>query len=371
MIEKAYVNVRAIAEKAGVSPITVSRALRNAPNVAEATKAKVRKAAEALGYRPDPLVSAYASRMRQGHRASSGGVTLAWLSSDPPGKPLPWLDPYRRGVEQRAAELAFDLDETIHTGGLSGERVRRILEARGIRGVIIPNINYFGEELPELPTVVTVGIGPSMAERPQHNVSTDAFVGMGVLVSRLMSLGYRRIGFCEHNMGSFITQGQAWGGFLFHQKRLDQKDVIPVMNGLDIGNFPNECEQKFKAWVKKHQPDAVISGFNQAKSWLESLGISVPRDMGLAHYSLADDTPGWSGLDPAPEQMGVAAVDLLTAHILRNEYGTPRLPKHMKFGGRWVEGKTTRQVRMVDVPQDVEPPGFSHSLEWFHREVFE
>jgi hypothetical protein len=68
--------------------------------------------------------------------------------------------------------------------------------------------------------------------------------------------------------------------------------------------------------------------------------------------------------------MGASVVDLLTAHILRNQYGTPDPPKHMKFGGHWVEGTTTRRVRVVELPQDVEPPGFSHSLEWFYGEVF-
>jgi DNA-binding LacI/PurR family transcriptional regulator len=369
MTKGTQLNVREIAKRAGVSHITVSRALRDAPNVAAETKARVREVAERLGYRPNPLVSAYAAQVRRG-KGVSGGCTLAWLSSDPVGKAWRWLRPYQRGVERRAAELGFDLDETIHTESLSGERVRKMLEARGIRGVIIPNIHYYGEELPEMPAVVTVGLGPSMSERPQHNVSMDAFVGMGVLISRLISLGYKRIGFCEHNMGTFITQGQAWGGFLFHQQRVGAELPIPVLKGLDIGTDPKVSEKIFKDWVTTYQPDAVISGFYHAKEWLESMGISVPGDIGLVHYALADDTEGWSGLDPGAERMGAAAVDLLTAHIQRNEYGTPEMPKHMKFGGRWVEGATTRRVRKVKVPQDVEPPGFSHSLGWFEREVF-
>jgi len=365
------VNVRTIAAEAGVSPITVSRALRNAPNVSEKTKEKVLTAAEALGYRPDPLISAYASRIRQSRPATEGGVTLAWLSSDRPEQKRPWLAPFHRGVVKRSAGLGFDLDETIHTQGMSGKRVKQLLEARGIRGIIIPNLHYFADELPDLPSIVSVGIGPSMAERPQHNVSIDAFINVGVIFSRLITLGYERIGFCEHTGGTFNTQGQAMGGYLFHQHRVPTENRIPPLIGLDVGNEADACRKEVLKWVYRYQPDVVITGFCYFKDWLVEAGLDVPGDLGVTHYSLADDTPGWSGVDPEPEKIGAAAVDLLTAHILRNEYGTPRQPKRMRFGGKWVEGTTTRILREMSVPQDVEPPGYSHSLEWYYHEFFQ
>ncbi len=364
------VNIRRVAEKAGVAPITVSRALRNAPNVSEPTRQKVVQAAESLGYKPDPLVSAYASRIRQSRPAAEGGVTLAWLSSDGPDDERPWIAPFQRGVVKRSAELGFDLDETVYTGGMSGNRVRQLLEARGVRGIVIPNLHYYGDEIPDLPSIVSVGIGPSMAERPQHNVSVDAFINVGVIFSRLLTLGYERIGFCEHTGGTFNTQGQAMGGYLFHQHRIAEKHRIPPLIGLDLGNECDASRKEVLNWVDRYQPDAVITGFCFLRGWLEEAGQDVPGDIGITHYSLADDTPGWSGVDPRPEMIGAAAVDLLTAHILRNEYGTPAQPKRMRFGGRWVQGATTRKQRDVFVPQDVEPPGYSHSLEWYHHEFF-
>jgi DNA-binding LacI/PurR family transcriptional regulator len=131
-----------------------------------------------------------------------------------------------------------------------------------------------------------------------------------------------------------------------------------------------ECRAETQKWIEQHRPEVVITGFHLMNDWLSGYGLEVPGDIGLVHYSLADDTPGWSGVDPDAERIGEAAVDLLTAHILRNEYGTPEQPKLMRFGGRWVEGDTTRRVREVETPQDVEPPGYSHSLEWYDRELF-
>ncbi|QYU66866.1 LacI family DNA-binding transcriptional regulator [Leptolyngbya sp. 15MV] len=58
-----------VAERAGVSQSTVSRALAGSPVIAETTRGKVVKAAEELGY----FVDERAARLRRG---STG--TLAW-----------------------------------------------------------------------------------------------------------------------------------------------------------------------------------------------------------------------------------------------------------------------------------------------------
>lgn len=65
-----------VAEAAGVSPITVSRALRGERAVAAELVERVRAAAEALGYVPDPAARALASR-----RSSHVAVLIPKLSN--------------------------------------------------------------------------------------------------------------------------------------------------------------------------------------------------------------------------------------------------------------------------------------------------
>ena len=367
MAKVTSVNVREIAAKAGVSHITVSRALRNAPNVSPETRAKIQKISAEMGYKPNPLVAAYASQMRRA-KGEPGGCTLAWLSGEPLQKKIPWLRPYQTGVERRAAELGYSLDETICTKGLSKDRLASLIEARGIRGIIVPSLHYFSTEVPEIQSVVMVSLGNSLTSRPVHSVSPNTFVNMSTLFSHLLALGYRRIGFCEHLFGTAITQGAAWGGYLFHQQRLAPENRIPPLTGLDVGTHEQACEQKFVDWVRTHKPDCIISGFLHPMAWLKRMKIAVPEKIGLAHYRLADDTPGWSGIDPSPEAMGAAAVDLLSAHIQRNEYGTPTITKHMKFAGDWVEGETTRPLRSRIPREEPDPASHSHSIDWFLRE---
>lgn len=367
MAKVSSVNVREIAAKAGVSHITVSRALRNAPNVSPETRAKIQKISAEMGYKPNPLVAAYASQMRRA-KGETGGCTLAWLSGEPLQKKIPWLRPYQTGVERRAAELGYSLDETICTKGFSKERLASLIEARGIRGVIVPSLHYFSTEVPEIQSVVMVSLGNSLTSRPVHSVSPNTFMNMSTLFSHLLALGYQRIGFCEHLFGTALTQGAAWGAYLFHQQRLPAKNRLPPLTGLDVGNHEQACEKAFADWVRNQKPDCIISGFMHPRKWLTAMGLSIPEDIGLAHYRLADETPGWSGIDSFPEAMGAAAVDLLSAHIQRNEYGTPEIAKHMKFTGEWIEGQSTRTLRRPKKSAELNPPSHSHSLEWFQTE---
>ena len=60
----------AVAERAGFSRATVSRALRNHPGIPEATRQRVVDAAAALGYRPNPLVAALMAQLHTGRSAS-------------------------------------------------------------------------------------------------------------------------------------------------------------------------------------------------------------------------------------------------------------------------------------------------------------
>jgi LacI family transcriptional regulator len=369
MAKVSTVNVREIAAKAGVSHITVSRALRDAPNVSAETKARVREIAKELGYKPNPLVGAYAAQIRRSQGAPPD-CNLAWLGSEltPGHKDHAWIRPYRDGAAARAAELGFVLEQRLDPGSLSSKRLGSMLEARGIRGVVVPHLLYEGPELNELNSAARVGIGPTPSAIPMHTVTPDHFSNMATAFSHLLALGYRHIGFCEHLHGMVTNQGALWGAFLLNQNRLPVRDRVPALTGLHVGSTHREAEARFRTWFRKEKPDAILCTFAHVRDWLVG-ETRVPEDTGLAHMVLADDTPGWSGIDVMPRRIGAAAVDLLAAHIQRNEYGTPDIPKLMRIPGVWRDGDSTRP------PDDsfditVDPPSHNHSYAWFEEQYF-
>ena len=92
-----------LAQLAGVSKITVSRALRNSPLVTEATRDKVRRVAEEQGYR----FNVSARNLRMG-RSYSVAVVVEMT----PAKGRPMSDPY-------PLELLGGITQELTTAGYS------------------------------------------------------------------------------------------------------------------------------------------------------------------------------------------------------------------------------------------------------------
>ena len=134
------VTMRKIAEKAGVSTMTVSRALRNDPRISQATKAKVNRISRDLGYRPDPRISELMSHLRrsQSKRARETIAFIQILPETETGAPLYTENREIAGLKERANELGLSIDTFDWAPlKLSTRALIRILHARGIRGAAI------------------------------------------------------------------------------------------------------------------------------------------------------------------------------------------------------------------------------------------
>jgi len=131
------VTYRDIARHCGLSPMTVSRALRNQGYVKDTTKTRVLKAAEELGYKPNPLVQTLMSGVRRRSVTREGNI--AWLAPYPLHKPHSLgLKTLMEAARERADRFGFGLEvipllDKNHTP----ERLTRIFRARGIVGAVI------------------------------------------------------------------------------------------------------------------------------------------------------------------------------------------------------------------------------------------
>ncbi len=72
------ITLKHVAEEAGVSRMTVSLALRGHAKISEATKKKVRRVADALGYVPNPHLSVLGAHIRSSKQKTLSG-SLAYL----------------------------------------------------------------------------------------------------------------------------------------------------------------------------------------------------------------------------------------------------------------------------------------------------
>src|ERR1700744_4217582 len=129
-----------IAQSVGVAPSTVSRALRSDPRISAATRQRVEEAAAALGYQPNPLVSALMANRRR--RGGAGEVDVIALVTNYGGRES-WRskDVCRweyDGIQNRAAALGFRVEVfPLSEYRNDSARLEATLRARGIRGVLL------------------------------------------------------------------------------------------------------------------------------------------------------------------------------------------------------------------------------------------
>jgi LacI family repressor for deo operon, udp, cdd, tsx, nupC, and nupG len=195
---KAGARVEDVAALAGVSVATVSRALRGLPNVALATRERVRAAAEELRYRPDPN----ASRLAAG-RSHAIGVVVPVIGQWYFGQVL-------AGVEAVLAPAGFDL--LVYTAPSPLDRRRFLDDAspmhKRVDGLVLVDFPIPEADLASWARtgVHLVTIGRSTSVFP--SVSIDERAAAASVVQHLLGLGHRRIGLIGggRNEGAFRSR---------------------------------------------------------------------------------------------------------------------------------------------------------------------
>ena len=78
-VNSRRVTLRDVAERVGVSHVTISLALRNHPSIPVRRRKEVKRVAKQMGYQPDPLLSSLAV-YRHNQRPARIQNSLAWIN---------------------------------------------------------------------------------------------------------------------------------------------------------------------------------------------------------------------------------------------------------------------------------------------------
>lgn len=326
-----------IANRVGVSKMTVSRVLRGEPHVSQELRENVLRMAEEMGYRPDPEIAKLMTHMRQARRTAAPR-TLAFVWAERGEEEVSrsaWSALLIQGARARAERLGFRLDEFhLAAKGMNGRRLSEILEARGIPGLILSPLisrtrGYVAMKWERFSSVV---IGLGFARPALHRVHHHHYLGMLTALRQLAKLGYKRIGFfCPATLSARMYE--AWAAcFLAHHP-------LPLAQAAELRCITREpSRQEFRRWLEKTRPEVVIDGGHSLLDWMEP--GEVPTRLGYATLGWRPDMAHVSGLDQQANVLGAAAVDLLVAQFQQNERGIPTHPKMVMTEGRWVEGGT-------------------------------
>ncbi len=306
-----------VARQAGVSHMTVSRVVRGGIRVSSGTKDKVEEAIRALGYRPDPALSALAAyRERRGRRH---GSVLGYLMCD--------TDDYGRrvlaGARAEAERLGYSIEEQnlpLHVAGR--RRLARIWFHRGVQGVLLgPSQTPQDLEGWDWTSFAPVSLG-ALAHNPSMNsVAMDYFDGVAKAVNWLESQGALRIGFSVDSTLECRT-GHRWLG-AYMASLAGKSGIPPYAAKIDD-------PRALRRWQREFQVDGVLT--IHASVW-KALCDRVPA---FAFLNSFECPPGVMHIASSPSDIGGEGVRLVHHQLLSGELGLPAESKTLSLQGKLV-----------------------------------
>ncbi len=309
-----------VAKRAGVAPMTVSRAINGSGYVAEETRNRVMRAIEESNYRPNRIASSLRSQ-----KTNLVGVLLSDIA-----------DPF-------SAELTGVLEEMLAPGGYSfvistthgtEERAQAALGAfddHRVDGVLIAAdqtkagseaLAVFAER--GLP-IVLVGRGwPEI--KTADRVTADEFAGAFEATRHLLKLGHKRIAFLGASVGDRLPRDfPRYRGYLSAMKESGWKVPAEYSNP-DLPASPNQSDG-YQGLVRlmtlEKQPTALFAQNDYiaigALRAAYDLGMRVPGDLAVVGFGnvpiSAYTTPPLTTVDPAMTEQARQAADFLLERL--------------------------------------------------------
>ncbi len=333
-------NLRAVARVAGVSIMTVSRVMRNAPYVSSAMRKRVVRAAKNVGYHPNPLVVRL-MRMVHGVKQQRVRAVIGIVRDDVPEDELhgpAYQYVSNRDILARAEQHGYAVEEfLVGRDGISPARLGGILQARGIEGLIVSpqSSRHIAEQLDFAPfAAATFGYG--LQSPALHRASANMMQGILETTERLAQRGYARIGLAVTRWIDTRSGHTYSGGLLHFQQKIAPKDRVPP---LFLPDNVARCATLFCDWFQQHRPDVLISLDAYVPDWVtKRLRLRIPEEVGFVVHDWTENMVGFAGIHHRRPDAAAAAVDLVATQLMHNEHGVPRVPRQVLIPPLWIEG---------------------------------
>ena len=350
----ARVTMADVAKQAGVHVTTVSLALRNHPSLPVTTRQRLRDLAEKMGYQPDPALCSLVA-YRRGARPRKDKPILAYVTHW--DSRYGWKDAsahsaFFDGASRKATDLGYQIEHFwLGEPGLTHQRMSDILYSRGITGVIVAS-HRREVDVPlkfDWSRFSAVKIDVLPHEPELHHVTNDQRAIVQLAVRRVISAGYKRIGFVMHAAWD-ESLDLAWSaGFLAEQQKLAPADRIPIFRfpeplpNLDSQEPPDfyvAPRGKFEAWFKQHRPEVLVSKRSFVQPRLNDMGISIPGDLAFVDIFLEAFDGTTAGVRQNNGTVGEQAVEILVGQLHQHKFGLPAFPTATLVEGTWFDGES-------------------------------
>jgi LacI family transcriptional regulator len=269
-----------VAERAGVSPSTVSRILNGTAQVSEEKQQLVRSVIQELNFRPDP-----AARSLAGGRAMSIGVLTQFIDSPYYGEAL-------RGIEDVVQKANYS---PLFVSGHWNESKEKIslsmLLERKVDGIIVLTGRLTNETLIDVASSIPVVVTGRQLQAPNlFAIDFDNVEGACLAVRHLHALGHQRVAFISGPLDHSDAK-QRLTGFRSELERKAmpcEESLIVYSDFQESGGF-----RAMNQLLSSNQPfSAVVAANDQmaygARLALYRAGLRVPEDVSIVGF---DDLP--------------------------------------------------------------------------------
>ncbi|MFW5437729.1 LacI family DNA-binding transcriptional regulator [Paenibacillus apiarius] len=316
-----------VAERAGVSPSTVSRVISNDSRISQKTSRKVRKAMEELGYHPNLLAKSLVTKT-----TNNLGIVL----------PRPADEVFQnqffseiiRGIVTKAASSRYDVLMTAGTSHVEEEKaVERLVHGRNVDGIILLSsrrddqiISFLRDK--KFPFVL---VGRSDQYVDIISVDNDNIAASYDVTRKLIQLGHRKISFVSGPFNLTVSKDRLDG----YGKALLEAGIPACEEFILEGDFTQESSARITKRIVQleERPTAIVAiddvvAFAIIRS-LRSSGVRVPEDCSVVAFNntLLSEMclPPLASIDIGIYQMGSSAVQALIQRIKGDGFEQARI----------------------------------------------
>lgn len=297
-----HITITDLAKRLNLSASTVSRALRNHPDISEETKARVQKAAERANYQPNLIAQSLQTR-----RSNNIGVIVPEIRNS-------FFSTVISGIEDLAYESGYTImvcqsndtaeREIINTRALAANRVAGMIVSTSQETTNFDHLNQIISQ-----SVPMVLFDRVVEELAVPKVVVDDFNGAYQAVRHLIKTGRRRIAHLTGSNSLYISRKRREG----YEAAL-RDHGLPVRNEYIIGGGNHE-EDGRRGAMKLLELDAWPDGLFAindpvalgALLYLQDRQVRIPEQIGIVGFS---DNPNASLVRPALTTINQPAYDI-------------------------------------------------------------
>lgn len=278
------VTIKEVAKLAKVAPSTVSRVIADNPRISEATKRKVKKVMEELGYHPNLNARSLSSKTTQ-------TIGLVMPSSGDVVFQNPFFSTVLQGISEGAHEKKYALQMT--TGRSEQETFEAVIEmvqGKRVDGMILLHSKVEDQVIMYLSKMdfpfVVIGKPAKYTEEIAH-VDNDNVGAMKEATDFLIKLGHEKIAFIGGSTELMVTVDRLNG-----YKQALEEAYIPINEEYIkheefLREGGQEAVSELMALPERPTSLLVVDDFMAlgVLNKLDELGIKVPDDVSVVSFN--------------------------------------------------------------------------------------